>query len=817
MVSRRVLAAFGAACLVGASISIGIAPTQAAPLTSTVFAGESGLGNPLSVLSRPGQTAIDSSGNLYIADTLANRVLKVAPGATTGTVVAGGNGYGTALNQVSFPTGVAVDAAGDVFVSDTGNNRVTEWAPGATAGLVVAGGHGAGTAANQLSSPAAIAVDGSGNLWIVDSNNSRVVEWLKGETQAALQDTTIPTPTGVTAAPNGKIYVVGTDGSFTGLASIIAYDPGSQTWSTEAQNLSVDPANVFATPTSNQLLIARATGSSASGFFDWNLTTHAEIPVTGYPSSSTALPTDITSVMQDASGAYLITDRTSNEVMKWRGGDLDFTRVFGAGAGSSVASLHSPGSSAFDSAGDFFIADRLNNRVVEYPANGMPVVVAGTGTAGTDLSSLTYPTAVAVASDGSLYIADAGNNRVMHWKPGKPSGTVVGDDGTGNGHFFQTPTGIALDNGGNLYVAEYGAAQVTRYNLFSGKFVIVAGGNGAGAAPNQLGGPGFGASASGPYLIGLGLAVDANGNVYVADSANNRVVMWPPHATVGTIVAGGHGYGTDLSQLSEPSGLVIDPRGALDIADFGNCRLVQWQPGATEGTLLTANESCYTGTGFPQFYSAIALDAQGQVYGTDLVHSGIFGWPAPPIPVTAPDAPTQVMGEASNASVQVSWTEPTNDGGSAITGYTVTASPGGAHCTTSALACTVTGLRNGIAYTFTVTATNDAGTSVASAASDPVKPVGPPSTPRGLTAKQPAKGKETVAWLASSGNGDSAISYAYRVSTNAGKSYGAWVNVGTKRSVTLTVKKGTAYAVQVRAHNSGGTSAPATVKFKPTK
>ncbi|WP_325430741.1 fibronectin type III domain-containing protein [Dyella sp.] len=176
------------------------------------------------------------------------------------------------------------------------------------------------------------------------------------------------------------------------------------------------------------------------------------------------------------------------------------------------------------------------------------------------------------------------------------------------------------------------------------------------------------------------------------------------------------------------------------------------------------------------------------------------------IVATAPGAPTIGTATAGNAQASITFTAPSSDGGSPITGYTATSSPGGFTGTCSASPCTVTGLTNGTAYTFTVTATNAVGTGSASAASNSVTPSTVPGAPTGVTASA-GVAQATVTFSAPASNGGSPITGYTVTSSPAG---GTDSNAGsTALTHTITgLTNGTAYTFTVVAANADG-SGPA--------
>ena len=309
----------------------------------------------------------------------------------------------------------------------------------------------------------------------------------------------------------------------------------------------------------------------------------------------------------------------------------------GTGAGSAANQLHSPLAVFVDTAGAIYVADYSNNRIQKFPAgsdsttNG--VTAAGGNGSGSNADQLTKPTTIYVDSNGSLYIADYGNGRVQKFPAGSNSstaGVTVADatlshpigvfldksdslyvsDGTGNSVLkfpagdtsatagrvvaggnntgtgsdqFNQPNGIYVDAVGNLYVADYFNNRVQKFPAGSNSLtpgVTIAGGNGAGKAPDQLNGP-------------VAVFLDQAGNLYVSDAVNNRIQKFSPgssSATLGVTIVGDTIAGNGNNQLSFPGGIYVDKRGDIYIADGGNNRIQKWSP-ATNGVADISTET----------------------------------------------------------------------------------------------------------------------------------------------------------------------------------------------------------------------------------
>ena len=168
----------------------------------------------------------------------------------------------------------------------------------------------------------------------------------------------------------------------------------------------------------------------------------------------------------------------------------------------------------------------------------------------------------------------------------------------------------------------------------------------------------------------------------------------------------------------------------------------------------------------------------------------------PPLPFTPPQPPGAPSAARGSGQVTVTWSAPTDDGGAAITTYQVRSEPSSSGCTTSgALTCTVTGLTNGTAYTFTVVATNEVGTSKPSAPSDAVTPAGAPLAPQVVRVKG-----ATIIFTPGADQGSPIVRNEYR--SKIGRSWSNWVSLGLGRSVIIRpCTSRSPVSVQIRSVN----------------
>ena len=609
-----------------------IAPSNAQTIR-TVAGGGANDGRPATrtALSVPAGIAVDADGNLYIAEPINNRVLKVDALTNIIATVAGngqsgfsGDGGPAIAAEMIAPRALAVDASRNLYIVDSGNDRVRR-VDRATQIITTYVGRGSpffdgdgGPAIAAGISPRDIAFDGSGNMYIADTPNNRIrrvdavtrtISTIAGGGTPGFSgdngpagDAAINFPLGVAADATGSVYIADWQNH-----RIRKIDSGTKLMTTVAGN-----------------------GSGASS---------------GDNGPATAAGTDPYAVAVDGAGNLFITETADNRIRYVDAATKTITTVVGTGTygfsgdggPSAAAQIASPLYVTTDGSRNVYVDDGGNQRIrkIDRATSTIATVAGGTGDdEPATAADLLSPRDVIVDRTGNLFIADQFNHRIR--KVDALTGMITTIAGTGIGGYggdggpatsakLYSPFGIAMDGSGNLYIAEADNFRVRKVDASTGVITTFAGNGTEGFSGD--GGPAAAAS------LGqvLGIAIDPSGNVFIADPLNLRIRRVDAATQRITTVAGG-GNTSDIgdngpatsAQLSLAEGVATDSTGNLYVADTGHHRIRKID--ASTGIITTIAGSGtigFGGDGGPAvaaamtYPSRVAVDSRGDVFVAD--------------------------------------------------------------------------------------------------------------------------------------------------------------------------------------------------------
>jgi serine/threonine protein kinase, bacterial len=288
-----------------------------------------------------------------------------------------------------------------------------------------------------------------------------------------------------------------------------------------------------------------------------------------------------TGICINADGFIYIADKENNVIRKISPlGEV--TTLAGTGTSGfangtfTAAQFNAPVGVVADGSGNVYVADQANSLIREILSTGSVITFAGNGSGSAngaaDTASFRGPAAVALDGNGNLFVADEGNNMIRKITSKGIVSTFAGSGKTGSANSqdiqasFNQPVGLAVDTAGNVYVADEGNNMIRKISPLGAVTTFA----GSGARGSADGAPG-----SASFNAPTGLAIDAGGNLYVADSNNNLIRKITPDGTVSTLAGTGllgsaNGAPPTLASFSAPQGVAVDVYGNVYVTDSGN-------------------------------------------------------------------------------------------------------------------------------------------------------------------------------------------------------------------------------------------------------
>jgi len=682
------------------SIGIMIAVALAAPqisfsqysISTVAGGGPNNLPALQSSIGYAASVVRDAANNTYIADSYSSQIFEVSAAGTLNVVAGNGTlGYsgdgGPAISAaLNGPESVALDSTGNIFIADTNNSVIrvvnTQATAITVAGVVIQPGTiqtvaGSGTAGYSgdgnpatgadLADPFGVFVDSHGNIFIADTSNSAIRE---------------------VVASTGNIQTVAGTGTACANQSSFCADNGPATGAQLAlpQGVFVDPlGNIFIADTFNSVIrevtVANGNIQTVAGIYytfadtcffsgDGNLATGAQL----------CLPN---SVFLDGTGNIFIADTGNSVIREVTIANNNIQTVAGnntpgySGNGGSaiMAELNNPAGVFVDSAENIFIADTDNFAIREVTAGNIQALAGNTtlawsGDGGRATgAALNIPGGVFVDGTGNLFIADTYNSAIR--EVAVASGNIqtvagngvscatptsgCGDTGLAASAQLNYPGSVFVDGSGNIFIADTENSVIREIVAATGDIQTVAGTPGVTCTAANPGcgdnGPATSAQLGSPYAVLL----DGSGNIYIADTDNSEIrvvntgtapitiagVVIPPGAI--QTVAGNGTACTDSSsgcgdngsaikaELDSPAGISLDAAGDIFIADTFNdaIREVSASTGVIQTVAGTLGTRGYLGDNGPATSAlldtpyGVFVDSFGNIFVADTFNSAI--------------------------------------------------------------------------------------------------------------------------------------------------------------------------------------------------
>ena len=613
------------------------------------------------LFNEPSGVLLAADGAVLVLDSNNGRIRRISPQGVVSTLAGGGpgrfaDGAGAAA-AFNEPRGFAQDAAGNLYVADYQNQMIRKVTPaGVVSSFAGAAGQqgsvdGTGSTA-RFSAPQAIVVDAAGNLYVADTGLTKAIRKITpagvvSTLASAARGARLSEPRGLALLADGSLLVadagqhellrLGADGQLSSWAGSSGSPGSADGGATQARFYA--PMGLGGTAAGRLLLAdsgnhllreidpAAATASTLAGQFGFSASVEGDRLAARFE--------DPYAAAVDAAGRLFVADASDHalRVITPDGRSQLLAGLPGrygwADGTAEQARFFKPLGIALGADGSLYVADSGNHRIRRVAPDGRTTTVAGTGQRGhrdgaAANAQFSEPSGVAVAADGSVYVADFGSHVLRRIAPDGQVSTVAGSAGQGGFvdgalgvNRLRSPVDLALDAGGNLVVLDR-SNHAVRVLAANGQLRTLAGSGAAGFADGQ--------GTAARFQFPSGLAVDAAGTVYVADTDNQRLRRIDASGLVSSLAGGSFGRADGVgtaARFSNPKDVAVGADGRLWLADRGN-RSLRWAAPLSLGDTATDCLLDWGERSYPALLAPVALSQTQAPYRYRAYAGGVY-------------------------------------------------------------------------------------------------------------------------------------------------------------------------------------------------